>query len=86
MEKFWDEFWGRYDTQYFFVQYIVDFWVPEMNMVIEADGIYGHLKKRDVKRDMELMAIPAIHNILHVKDTSYTEIKETIWQALNKLG
>ena len=54
-------------------------------MVIEADGIYGHLKKRDVKRDMELMAIPAIHNILHVKDTSYTEIKETIWQALSKL-
>ena len=86
IEKILDEFGLRYDTQYFFVQYIVDFWVPEMNMVIEADGIYGHLKKRDVKRDMELMAIPAIHNILHVKDTSYTEIKETIWQSLNKLG
>ena len=86
IEKILDEFGLRYDTQYFFMQYIVDFWIPEINMVVEADGVYGHLQKRDVKRDMELMQIPAIQNILHVKDTSYKDIKETIWQALNKLS
>ena len=52
--KILDEFWLRYDTQHFFLRYTVDFWIPEIGMVIEADGIYGHYKKRDVKSHMEL--------------------------------
>ena len=86
IEKILDEFGLRYDTQHFFVHYIVDFWIPEINMIIEADGIYGHFKKRDLKRDTELMALPMVDNILHIKDTTYKEIKETLWQALNKLS
>lgn len=85
ISKVLDEFWLRYDTQHFFLQFIVDFWIPELGMIIEADGVYGHLKKRDMKRDMALMNVPQVKNILHVKDTQYEQIKETIWQALNRL-
>ena len=84
--KILDEFGLRYDTQHFFVQYIADFWVPEIGMIIEADGVYGHLQKRDIKRDTELMALPMVDSVLHIKETSYKDIKETLWQALNKLS
>ena len=84
--KILDEFVLRYDTQHFFVQYIADFWVPEIGMIIEADGVYGHLQKRDIKRDTELMALPMVDSVLHIKETSYKDIKETLWQALNKLS
>ena len=83
--KVLDELGLRYNPQHFFLQFIVAFWIPELGMVIEADGVYGHLKKRDVKRDMALMEVPQVINILHVKDTQYEQIKETIWQALNRL-
>lgn len=86
IEKILDEFGLRYDAQHFLVQYIVDFWIPEINMIIEADGIYGHYKKRDVKRDMDLMALPMVEHILHIKEITYESIKETLWQALNKLS
>ena len=85
IEKILDEFGLRYDTQYFFMQYIVDFWIPEINMIIEADGVYGHLQKRDVKRDMELMQLAMVKGVLHIKETTYESIKETLWRALNKL-
>ena len=69
----------------FFLRYTVDYWISELGMVIEADGVYGHLQKRDVKRDMDLMTLPMIKHVLHIKDVSYKDVKETIWQALNKL-
>ena len=80
-----DEFGLRYNEQHYFLNYIVDFWIPEISMVVEADGVYGHLKKRDLKRDMELMRLPMVKSVLHIKDTSYEDIKETLWRALNKL-
>ena len=49
--------------------YTADFYIPEIQMVIEADGIYGHLKKRDVKRDADIMRIYGVENILHIKET-----------------
>ena len=54
-------------------------------MCIEADGVYGHYRKRDIKRDMELMKRSTVNHILHVEGTIYSEIKETIWEALNNL-
>ena len=80
-----DECGLRYDTQYSFINYIVDFWIAEIGLVIEADGVYGHLKKRDVKRDMELLEIPAITNVLHIKETNKEEIKKVLWQSLDNL-
>ena len=51
--------------------------------MIEADGVYGHLRKRDVKRDADLMRIFGIENILHVKDSTKEGVKNTLCQALN---
>ena len=75
----------RYDQQVPISGYIADFFVPELGMVIEADGIYGHLKKRDVKRDADIMRIYGVENILHIKENSKVGVQDTLWQALNKL-
>ena len=75
----------RYDTQVPINQFTADFYVPELGMVIEADGVYGHLKKRDVYRDSEIMRVYGIENILHIKETTKEGIEETLWQALNNL-
>ena len=85
ISKVLDELGLRHDSQHYFLNFIVDFWVAELGMVIEADGIYGHLKKRDTKRDMALMGVPQVKHILHIRDTQYAQIKETISQALNRL-
>lgn len=79
-----DEFGLRYEQQYPLSKYILDFYIPEIKMCIEADGIYGHFKRRDVERDTKLMEYPIIKSILRIDGTIYPEIKETIWQALNK--
>ena len=73
----------RYDQQVEVYPYTVDFFVPELGLVIEADGVYGHLRKRDVKRDADLMRIFGIENILHVKDSTKEGVKNTLCQALN---
>ena len=75
----------RYDTQVPISQYTADFFVPELGLVIEADGIHGHLKKRDVKRDADIMRIYGIQNILHIKENSKVGVRDTLWQALNRL-
>ena len=80
-----DEFGLRYEQQYTVSKYTLDFYIPEIEMGIEADGIYGHFRKRDVKRDFEIMMYPTIKSILRIDGTIYSEIKETLWQALNKL-
>jgi very-short-patch-repair endonuclease len=67
-----------------FDPYIVDFYLPELCMVIEADGHYGHSRKRDVKRDMDLMAAPMVEYILHIKSKSLKDITDELWLALNK--
>ena len=51
-------------------------------MVIEADGIYGHLQKRDTKRDADLMRIYGIENILHIKDSTKEGVENTLCQVL----
>lgn len=80
-----DEYGLRYEQQYSISKYTLDFYIPEIEMGIEADGIYGHFRKRDIQRDFELMMYPTLKAILRVEDTTHKEIKETIWQALSKL-
>ena len=80
------EFGLRYEQQYEFWPYTADFYIPELKMVIEADGKYGHFKKRDVKRDMDLNRRQDIKYILHIRLVTKEKIKETLWQELNKLG
>ena len=79
------EFGLRYDQQYAFYPYIVDFYIPELNMVIEADGKYGHLKRRDMRRDIELSQDMEVGYILHIKANTRKEINKLLWQVLNKL-
>ena len=80
-----DDLGMRYDHQYVIRPYTLDFYLPEIKMCIEADGIYGHSRKRDVKRDLALLQTTTIEHILRVRHSKYIEIKETIWQALNNL-
>ena len=37
-----DEFGLRYEQQAYFHPYIADFYIEELQMVVEADGVYGH--------------------------------------------
>ena len=69
------EFGMRYAQQYSFFPYTVDFFLPEINMVIEADGTYGHLMDKY-----------EVEHILHIEHENKDEIKETLWQGLNKLA
>ena len=55
-------------------------------MVIEADGVYGHLGKRDRIRDGKLIQTGDIQIVLHCKKTTKGQIKEFLWRELNKLG
>ena len=79
------EFGLRYEQQYEFWPYTVDFYIPELYMVIEADGKYGHLSKRDVRRDVYLSKREDVKYILHIRLLTKKSIKETLWQGLNKL-
>ena len=75
----------RYEQQTHFSRYRVDFWIPELKLVIEADGVYWHLKKRDTQRDIELMENSSIEYIFHIRADTKKRIEEELWRALNKL-
>mgnify|MGYP002622640075 FL=1 len=81
-----DEFGLRYEQQAYFHPYIADFYIEELQMVVEADGVYGHLGKRDRKRDSDLLELDEIEHVVHVKGTTLENIKETLWQELTKLS
>jgi len=76
----------RYDQQYEFWPYTADFYIPELKMVIEADGRHGHFRKNDVKRDKGLLKLVGIEYIIHIRETTKGKIKEILWQELNKLA
>ncbi len=78
------EFGLRYEEQYNFWPYTVDFYIPEIRMVIEADGKHGHLRKRDVKRDIFLSGLEEVEYILHVRQFTKKEIEDVLWRGLNK--
>lgn len=81
-----DEFGLRYEEQAYYHPYIVDFYIPELKMVVEADGVYGHLGKRDRKRDKVLESMEDIEYILHIKEKTLKKIKDILWQELTKLN
>jgi len=75
----------RYDQQVEFGKYTVDFHIKDIGMIIEADGIYGHFRKRDVLRDTNLQTFPGIEYIIHIKEKSKQSIKDILWLVLNNL-
>ena len=88
VENVLKDFGLRFEQQALFSNYIVDFYVPELNIVIEADGIYGHSKKMDIKRDKDLMEI-GIEKVLHVKAATkadiYEFLKEELWMLKKRI-
>jgi len=72
----------RYDQQVPVNQYMLDFFVPEIGLVIEADGVYGHLRKRDMQRDSEIMRVFGVANILHIKDNTKKGVCDVLCRAL----
>jgi|TARA_A100001391_G_scaffold105891_1_gene70809 very-short-patch-repair endonuclease len=80
-----DEFGLRYEQQAYYHPYIIDFYIPEIKMAVEADGVYGHLSKRDRKRDKDLLSLEDIEYIIHIKETTLEKIRESLWQELTKL-
>ena len=80
------EFGLRYEQQYDCWPYTADFYIPELKMVVEADGKYGHFKKKDAKRDITLSERDDVIHILHIRLVTKNKIKEMLWQELNKLN
>lgn len=68
----------RYVQQYQFGNRTVDVFIPDLKLVIEADGPYGHIRKEDRARDEELFESGEVDQILHVKESSAKEIKEKV--------
>jgi len=77
----------RYTEQFNILKYTVDFWIPELCMVVEADGKMGHLRKADAKRDSALLAgqDPEISQVIHITSTDVFAIMEELCQVLDKL-
>jgi len=67
----------RYEQQYSIGSRTVDFYLPEIKSVIEADGVYGHLRKADRKRDFELMNL-GVKDIFHIRNTTKPTILDTL--------
>ena len=76
------EFGLRYSQQYDFYPYTVDLFISELNMVIEADGAYGHFGKREAKRNKQLLDIPEIETVYHIEEKSIGDIKERLWEII----
>ena len=77
----------RFMEQFNILNYTVDFWVPELNMVIEADGKVGHLRKADAKRDAALLESedPIVQYVVHVTKISTEDNMEELCQVFDKL-
>ena len=60
-----DEIGFRYFQQVEFGKYTVDFLVED-NIILEVDGVFGHYRKADRKRDAELLEFSGIKKVVHV--------------------
>lgn len=77
----------RFTEQAPFNNYTVDFWIPELSMIVEADGKFGHIAKADAKRDWNLMQweSPKVEYVLHIKETTPDGVMEELCRALDNL-
>ena len=73
----------RYLAQAKFGQYDVDFFLTEIDVVVEADGPFGHLSKRDERRDKDLRDM-GVAEVWHFREKTLQDIKERLCQELNR--
>ena len=78
-----------YEYQVRIGQYTIDFFLPELDVIIEADGVFGHLNKRDRKRDADLgdMGYPLVW---HLKEQTLSvrhlqELSIKLWAIRHEL-
>lgn len=71
----------RYEQQYVVGVYTVDFYISEIQYIIEADGVYGHLRKADAERDRVLQSM-GIKRVIHIKETTKSAIQEALMNEL----
>jgi len=71
----------RYYEQYELFPYIVDFYLPEFKIVIEADGDVWHAYQRDRKRDIDLMSRYKVR-VLHFWDEAIKKRPECITKSI----
>ena len=70
----------RYEQQYTVGPYTVDFYLPELQIVIEADGVYGHFRRSDAKRDAALNKYGFA--VIHIGEHSKAKIKQILCDLL----
>lgn len=72
----------RYQEQMEFGRFTVDFYLPEIDVVVEVDGPYGHVRKADRERDAILEEDSKIWKVLHVKSTTQAKMEEEIREGI----
>jgi len=83
MIKILDNLGYRYYEQYELIPYIVDFYLPEFKIAIEADGKIWHSCMKDRERDIELMMRYKIR-VLHFADETIKKLPITIAMSIQK--
>ncbi len=71
----------KYYEQCEFYPYIVDFYLPEFMIAIEADGSVWHNKRRDRKRDMKLISKHQVR-VLHFVDDEILRRPDLVENAI----
>ena len=66
----------RYEIQVPIGQYIVDFLIMP-DIVLEADGIFGHFRKATKKRDGELLDL-GIQKVFHIREQKIDDIRQKL--------
>lgn len=66
----------RYAQQVEIGTYTVDFLIEE-SIILEADGVHGHLRKSDRKRD-DILTSDGRYTIIHIKGQTKVNIKDEI--------
>ena len=79
-----DDFGIRYAQQVEIGKYTVDF-ILEDDIILEADGYFGHYRENDRKRDKELLELESqrYNRIIHIKSRTKEDIKEEIRKNLD---
>lgn len=67
--------------------YLADFYIEEIKMVLECDGPVGHLKKADEERTKNILASAPdmVTTVGRVDATTKSGLREQLWRVLNEL-
>jgi len=70
-----------YEYQVHVDPYTLDFYIPELHVAVEADGVFGHLQKKDAERTDWLRTHLKEMRVWRIKEQTLGGIREE-FQAL----